>query len=133
MGQWTVVPDVLSRTPSHSAPPDMIFIVKVSITIAPLAFMPVDLAQIGISHMDVREFICKAQNQTTPDASRVWHIVENGFLFRSIPDGQKKQKLQLVIPSIHHKAILQIYRILVEEIFTRLETPAYLLSDWRTE
>jgi len=58
--------------------------------------MPADLTQIAIPQSNdqvVQELICKTQNQTTSDNSLVHYIVQNGFFFRSVPDGQKGQKL----------------------------------------
>lgn len=69
--QCNIVPDVLSRTQSHDTLPDTIFIVNESKTTA-LASMPVDLIQIAISQSndtEVQEFISKAENQKTSDAS----------------------------------------------------------------
>lgn len=103
-GQCNIVPDVLSRTQNHNALPDTIFMVNTSKT------MPVDLTQIAISQgndSEIQELISKAQNQPTPAVSRIQYIVKNGFLFRSVPDGQKGQEFQLVIPSIHREAFLQ--------------------------
>ncbi len=109
-GQCNIVPDVLSRTQSHHDLPDTIFAVNASKATASQVSMPVDLTQIAISQSDdreVQELIAKAENQTMPDASRIQYIVKNGFLFRSVPDGQKGQKFQLIIPSIHREAFLQ--------------------------
>lgn len=102
-GQCNIVPDVLSRTQSHDTPPDTIFIVNESKTTA-LASMPVDLTQIAISQnndTEVQELITKAEN---PIHCEEWILVPQ---CACVPDGQKGQKLQLVIPSIHQKAFLQ--------------------------
>lgn len=48
----------------------------------------------------------KVKAQMSQDISRVHYMVENGLLFRSIPDKQTGQKLQLVIPSDLRKEFL---------------------------
>ncbi len=109
-GQCNIVPDVLSRTQNHNALPDTIFTVNASKATASQVSMPVDLTQIAISQSndsEVQELIAKAGNQTIPDASRIHYVVRNGFVFRSVPDGQKGQKYQLIIPSVHREAFLQ--------------------------
>ncbi len=41
---------------------------------------------------------------------RVYYVMENGFLFQSVPDGQKGQKVQLVIPNAFRQTFLQYAR-----------------------
>lgn len=73
--------------------------------------MPVDLTQIAVAQnndQDIQDIVSAIRDQSQPpDTSRVHHIIENGFLFRSIPDGQNRQKLQLIIPPIHRRAFIQ--------------------------
>ncbi len=48
---------------------------------------------------ELQELISKAQSRTIHDISRAHYVLQNGFLFLSVPDGQKGQKWQLVIPA----------------------------------
>lgn len=102
--QCNVVPDVLSRAQSCNTVPNMVFLLNASKSTTSQINMPVDLAQIAISQGNdskVQELVAEAETQLTCDAARIQYIVKNGFLFRSLPDSQKGQKLQLVIPEIH--------------------------------
>lgn len=109
-GQCNVVPDVLSRTQDNLTSPDIIAVVKATKITALSTDIPVDLTQIGTSQQtdaELQELISKAQSQTVQDTSRVHYVLQNGFLFRSVPDGQKGQKLQLVIPTRHREEFLR--------------------------
>lgn len=109
-GQCNVVPDALSRAPSLTISPNIIAVAQASNSVSSPVSMPVDLAQIAIAQnndQEIQELISKVPSQTPQDSSRVHYVTENGFLFRSVPDGRKGQKLQLVIPSIHHQAFVQ--------------------------
>lgn len=97
-----VVPAVLSR--SHNAPQDMLLTLLATATkiISPPCSLPVDLSQTVTAQNndnEIQELVTKAGKQTTLDMARVHYVVENGFLFRIVPDGQKGQKLQQIIPS----------------------------------
>lgn len=109
-GQCNVVPDALSRAPSLTISPNIIAVAQASNSVSSPVSMPVDLAQIAIAQnndQEIQELISKVPSQTPQDSSRVHYVTENGFLFRSVPDGRKGQKLKLVIPSIHHQAFVQ--------------------------
>ncbi len=103
-GQCNVVPDILSRTPNS---PNLLALTQIPIS----ANMPIDLTQIAIAQNndpDIQEIISTIHKQTQPpDPTRLHYVIENGFLFRSTPDGQQGQKLQLVIPPVHRQAFLQ--------------------------
>lgn len=107
-GQCNVVPDVLSRSPMVSE--DTLLIATAIKTHSPLCNLPIDLSQIAMAQskdVEIQELITKAGKQTTLDLTRVHYVVENGFLFRSVPDGKKGQKLQLIIPSALRQSFLQ--------------------------
>lgn len=109
-GQCNVVPDVLSRTQENIAPSDMLTVVEATKTKAFSVHSPVDLAQISAAQqkdIEIQELIGKASSQMDHDLSRVHYSLENGILFRSVPDGQKGLKLQLVIPEKHREEFLQ--------------------------
>ncbi len=56
---------------------------------------------------EIQELAIKVREQSTEDVMRVHYVMENGFLFRSVPDGQKGQKVQLVIPNVFRQTFLQ--------------------------
>ncbi|XP_051980538.1 uncharacterized protein LOC127641568 [Xyrauchen texanus] len=108
-GQCNVVTDALSRAPSLPISPNIIAVAQASNSISPPVSMPVDLSQIAIAQNndpEIQEMVSEVPSQTPQDTSRVHYVTENGFLFRSVPDGRKGQKLQLVIPSVHRQAFL---------------------------
>uniref|UniRef100_A0A8C1PDC5 Gypsy retrotransposon integrase-like protein 1 n=4 Tax=Cyprinus carpio TaxID=7962 RepID=A0A8C1PDC5_CYPCA len=106
-GQCNIVPDVLSRIPNVDNSTNLIALNQVPLS----ASMPVDLTQIAVAQnndQDIQDLVSAIRDQSQPsDTSRVHHTIENGFLFRSIPDGQNRQKLQLIIPPIHRRAFIQ--------------------------
>lgn len=106
-GQCIVVPDVLSR--SLNTPQDTLLIATATKTILPPCDLPVDLSQIATAQQhddEVQDLVTKAGKQTL-DVARVHYVLENGLLFRSVPDGKKGQKLQLIIPLTLRQPFLQ--------------------------
>ncbi len=57
------------------------------------ANLPVDWSDVVTTAQqndpEVQEMCQKANLQTSPDPSRAHYVIQNGFLFRSVPDGQK--------------------------------------------
>ncbi len=109
-GQCNVVPDVLSRIQENLISPDIIAVVKATKTAVLPTDIPVDLTHIAASQQtdaELQELISKAQSRTIHDISRVHYVLQNGFLFRSVPDGQKGQKWQLVIPARYREEFLR--------------------------
>ncbi len=89
-GQCNVVPDVLSRVPTLIITPNIIAVAQVSNSIVPSVSMPVDLPQIATAQEndpEIQELISKIISQSPQDTSRIRYVTENGFLFRSVPDG----------------------------------------------
>lgn len=89
---------MLSR--SHNAPQDTLLVAIATKTISLPCNLPAEFSQIATAQNNNNEI----QEQTTLDMARVHYVVENGFLFRSVPDGQK---LQLIIPSVLQQSLLQ--------------------------
>ncbi len=56
---------------------------------------------------EIQELAIKVREQSTEDVMRVHYVMENGCLFRSVPDGKKGQKVQLVIPNAFRQTFLQ--------------------------
>lgn len=109
-GQCNLVPDVLSRAQENITPSDMLAVVPTTKSKALPANIPVDLIQIATAQqkdIEIQALIGKASSQMGHDPSRVHYALENGILFRSVPDGQKGQKLQVVIPLSHFKEFLE--------------------------
>ncbi len=109
-GQCNVVPDVLSRNQVPNSPSDSLFITTAAKLTAQSYNLPVDLTQIAASQNsddEIQDLMAKAVNQTLLDVTRVQYVIENRMLFRSVPDGKKGQKLQLVIPETHRQDFLQ--------------------------
>ncbi|KAI2647680.1 Transposon Ty3-I Gag-Pol polyprotein [Labeo rohita] len=72
--------------------------------------VPVDLNEIAAAQqkdVEIQELIGKASSQMDRDPAQVHYSLENGILFRSVPDGLKGQKLQLVIPQSYREEFLQ--------------------------
>lgn len=85
-----MVPDALSRAPSLTISPNIIAVAPPSNSISSPVSMPVDFSQIAIAQnndSEIKELISKVPSQTSQDSSRVHYVTENGFLFRSVPDG----------------------------------------------
>lgn len=107
-GQCNVVPDV-SRNHVPNNPSDSLFLTTVANTTAQSCNLPVDLTQIAASQSsdsEIQELISKSGKHSSVDVTRVQYVLENGLLFRSVPDGKKGQKLQLVIPELHRQVFL---------------------------
>lgn len=99
-GQCNVVPDTLSR--SLATTPHLLAMVKSTSSSVTPSNLPVDWSDIATAQSndpEIQELCNKAACQPSPCPSRVHYVLENGFLFRSVPDGQKGPKLQLVIPA----------------------------------
>lgn len=104
-GQCNVVPDILSRVHNHTQ--EMIAVIKTTDVLP--NNMEVDLAQIATDQQrdpELQELIQEAQCKDVADPTRVHYVMQNGFLFRSLPKGQQGQKLQLMIPSSQSEALL---------------------------
>lgn len=107
-GICNVVADVLSRNQEHPGSSELLAVVKATKSTACPTNLPVDLDQITIEQqndLEIQELCKKASSQTTQDLSRVHNVLENGVLFGSVPDGNKGQKLQLVIPMGFHRVL----------------------------
>ncbi len=100
-GQCNVVPDTLSRS-LETTPPHLLAMVKSTNSSVTPSNLPVDWSDIDTAQSndpEIRELCNKAACQASPDPSRMHYVLENGFLFRSVPDGRKGPKFQLVIPA----------------------------------
>lgn len=96
-----MVPDTLSRSLEDTAIVNMVRQVKTASSTVRPSSLPVDWEEIAKAQQEdaeIKELIDKALTQTDIDPSRIHYVVRNGFLFRSVPDGQKGQKFQLVVP-----------------------------------
>lgn len=79
----------------------MIAMVKATRNSDALANLPViwsDIATAQQNNPEVQYLCKKAYSQTIKDPSRVHYVMQNGFLFHSVPEGEKGPKL-LVIPA----------------------------------
>lgn len=109
-GHCNVVPDVLSRTQESITSSTVLAMVKAVKAKTIPANVPVDLTQIATEQqkdVEVQELIKKASLQVNHDISRVHYVMQNGILFRSVPDGHKGQKLQIIVPMCHREEFLQ--------------------------
>lgn len=109
-GQCNVVPDTLSRSLEDTANVNMVRQVKTAGSTVTPSNLPVDWEEIAKAQQEdavVKELTDKALAQTDIDPSRIHYVVRNGFLFRSVPDGQKGQKFQLVVPEGLRKEFLK--------------------------
>ncbi len=107
-GQCNVVPDVLSR--GFDSTTDTLFISTSTESTSLPCNLPVDLSQIAMEQNndpEIQELAIKVREQSTEDVMRVHYVMENGCLFRSVPDGKKGQKVQLVIPNAFRQTFLQ--------------------------
>lgn len=102
------MPDVLSRSPEQLSS-DIIAVVRASKSINLPTDLPVDISNISAAQKkdpEIQELFLKVKLQTAQDISHVHYNIENGLLFRSMPDRQIGQKLQLLIPSDLRKEFL---------------------------
>ncbi len=91
-----MVPDVLSRTQENIAPSEMLTVVEATKTKAFSVHCPVNLTQIAAAQqkdIEIHKLIGKTSSQMDHDPSQVHYSLENGIMFRSVPDGQKGLKL----------------------------------------
>ncbi len=101
-GQCNVVPDTLSRSFQDTSPLIMMSQVKSQDSSTTFSSFPVewsDIAKAQQEDAEMQELITKAKASINPDPTRIHYLMENGFLFRSMPQGPKGSKLQLVIPT----------------------------------
>lgn len=108
-GQCNVVPDVLSRVHNGHRSQEMIAVIKApKIDVLPSS-LQVDLAHIAMNQQkdpQLQEIIQEAQSKEVSDSTRIHYVMQNGFLFRSLPKGHQGQKLQLMVPSSQREAFL---------------------------
>lgn len=82
--------------------PHLLAMVKSTSSSVTPSNLPVDWSDIATAQStdpEIQELCNKAACQPNPDPSLMHYVLENGFLFRSVPDGRKGSKLQLVIPA----------------------------------
>ncbi len=109
-GQCNVVPDTLSRSLEDTAIVNMMRQVKSTSSLVTPASLPVDWDGIAKAQQDdaeIKELIDKARTQIDIDPSRIHYVVKKGFLFHSVPDGQRGQKFQLVVPKCLREEFLK--------------------------
>lgn len=109
IGQCNIVPDTLSHNlPDVSSLP-LLALVKSQDSSTTFSSFPIEWSDIAKSQQDdpeVQEVANKARSLTDPNPSHIHYLLKNGFLFHSMPDGQKGPKLQLVIPACLWKDFL---------------------------
>ncbi len=101
-GQCNIVPDTLSRSFQDTSPLTMMSQVKSQDSSTTFSSFPVewsDIAKAQQEDAEIQELVTKAKVSINPDPTRIHYLMENGFLFRSMPQGTKGPKLQLVIPT----------------------------------
>ncbi len=102
-----MVPDALSR--QYHTEPSFLFLNTVSEKFSSDYTLPVDLEQISKAQNDdkeIQDLISKNKQRKSDDAMRVHYVCKNGVVFRSVPEGKKGQKLQIVIPAVFRKTFL---------------------------
>ncbi len=101
-GQCNIVPDTLSRSVQDTSPLTMMSQVKSQDSSTTFSSFPVEWSDIAKAQQEdgeIQELVTKAKASINPDPTRIHYLMENGFLFRSMPQGPKGPKLQLVIPT----------------------------------
>ncbi len=104
-----MVADVLSRVHNDHMSQEMIAVIKATKTDVLPSNLQVDLAQIAMYQQkdpELQEMIQEAQSKEVSDPTRIHYVMQNGFLFRSLPKGHQGQKLQLMVPSSQREAFL---------------------------
>lgn len=105
-GQCNIVPDVLSR--QFNTEPTYLFLTPAQEKV-PAYTLPVDLEQISKAQgedKEIQELLKRDQQKKNDDAMRIHYVDKNGVVFRSVPDGKKGQKLQIVIPAVFRETFL---------------------------
>lgn len=104
------MPDTLSRSHLDVSSLPLLAHVKSQDSSTTFSSFPIEWSDIAKSQNDdseIQELTNKARSLTDPNPLRIHYLLKNGFLFRSMPDGQKGPKLQLVIPACLRKDFLK--------------------------
>lgn len=105
-----MVPETLTRSLEDTAIVNMVRQVKSTSSLVTPSSLPVDwdgIAKAQQEDAEIKELVDKAHTQTDINPSRIHYVVKNGFLFRSVPDGQRGQTFQLVVPECLRKEFLK--------------------------
>lgn len=101
-GQCNIVPDTLSRSFTESSSLNLLTPLNPKDSSTTFAAFPIEWSDIAKAQQDdaeTQKLIAEIQSTPSPDPKRIHYVMKNGFLFRSISQGHKGEKLQLVIPS----------------------------------
>lgn len=98
-GQCNIIPDTLSRSFPESSSLNLLKSKDSSTAFAAFPIEWDDIAKAQEEDPEIHKLMAKAESTPVPNPQRLHYVMKNGFLFRSMSQGQGGEKLQLVVPT----------------------------------